>query len=135
MCKPKRRRKNAKKSASNSTEDFNNSSSPRITNSRDGKMRRGKRVKQASLPDIGFVETTTVKQTRSNLSQKHADDTKSGGLEAILPSLGVIIVLAIAVLAKSGWRGRSTVAGVDLGTTNSVICIQKQSKGAEGESV
>ncbi len=42
-------------------------------------------------------------------------------------------MLAIAVIAKNGWRGRSTVAGVDLGTTNSVICIQKQSKGAEGE--
>lgn len=31
-------------------------------------------------------------------------------------------------MAKMGFRGRATVAGIDLGTTNSVICVQAPSK-------
>jgi hypothetical protein len=128
MCKSNNRKKKAENSASNSSD------SGRITTSRDTMpLRRGKRVKQASLPQLDFVETKTVSKTRSSLSKKYEDGSKSGGIDAILPSLGIVLVLAIAVIAKNGWRGRSTVAGVDLGTTNSVICIQKQSKGAEGE--
>jgi molecular chaperone DnaK len=32
-------------------------------------------------------------------------------------------------MAKMGFRGRASVAGIDLGTTNSVICVQKLEKG------
>ncbi len=95
--------------------------------------RRGKRVKQADLPLEEFEEVKTVSRVRSRLSKKHEEDSKSGGIEAILPSLGIVLVLGLGLVAKNGWRGRSTVAGVDLGTTNSVICVQKQSKGAEGK--
>ena len=55
----------------------------------------------------------------------------TGGIEALLPSLGALIVVGFGVYAKLGYRGRPTVAGVDLGTTNSVICIQQQSKGGK----
>lgn len=39
------------------------------------------------------------------------------------------MILVIAIMAKMGFRGRATVAGIDLGTTNSVICVQAQEKG------
>jgi len=103
------------------------------TSSQDEEMpsrRRGKRVKQASLT-LETDQTTTFSRVSSSLSKRHAGDGKSGGVEAILPSLGIVIVLAFAYIAKSGFRGRASVAGIDLGTTNSVICVQHQAKGGE----
>jgi|AntRauTorckE5430_2_1112549.scaffolds.fasta_scaffold00716_6 hypothetical protein len=94
------------------------------------KARRGKRVKQVSLA-LETDQTTTFSRVSSSLSKKHAGNGKSGGIEAILPSLGIVIVLAFAFIAKSGFRGRASVAGIDLGTTNSVICVQHQAKGGE----
>ena len=38
-------------------------------------------------------------------------------------------VLVVAVMAQRGFRGRASVAWIDLGTTNSVICVQRPSKG------
>jgi hypothetical protein len=89
--------------------------------------RRGKRDKQASLSDEK-CETIRISRFSSALSKRHGSDTKSGGIEAILPSFVVIIVLVFGYIAKSGFRGRSTVAGIDLGTTNSVICVQQQAR-------
>jgi hypothetical protein len=96
-------------------------------------IRRGKRVKQASLPLETDQQTTKISKVTSSLSKKHAADGKSGGIEAIIPSLVIVVVLAFAYIAKSGFRGRVSVAGIDLGTTNSVICIQHLAKEGGGE--
>ena len=54
-------------------------------------------------------------------------------MDALIPSFIAIVVIACGITAKMGFRGRATTAGIDLGTTNSVICVQQQSKGSEGE--
>jgi molecular chaperone DnaK (HSP70) len=90
------------------------------------KMHRGKRVKQNDWKSETAVKV--ISRVKSNMHKKHESDSKSG-IEVLLPSLVGIIVLGCAIVAKMGWRGRSSVAGIDLGTTNSVICVQKQSKG------
>ena len=111
-------------------------------------QRRGKRVKQASLPlaqEKGRNGTNSrnggkmdqfrrVKQSQSKSHKKHKDDEPSGGIESIIPSLLALIVLACGFAAKMGFRGRATVAGIDLGTTNSVICVQEQAQGANCKS-
>jgi molecular chaperone DnaK (HSP70) len=63
--------------------------------------------------------------------QDHGNKGNSGGggLEALIPSFLGVAVLIFAVLAQRGFRGRASVAGIDLGTTNSVICVQALSKG------
>lgn len=66
------------------------------------------------------------KKIRSRMTTKHADDTKSGGIDALLPSVLCAIVLTFVIMAHMGFRGRATTAGIDLGTTNSVICVQSQ---------
>ena len=53
-----------------------------------------------------------------------ADDN----ITSALFSVGVILVIGCAYAAIKGWRGRISVAGIDLGTTNSVICIQALSR-------
>jgi len=88
-------------------------------------QRRGKRDKQ-KLPPI----PTTKKKRESKALQKHKNDKPGGGLEALLPSLIGVAILAFGVLAKLGFRGRASIAGIDLGTTNSVICVQQQSAAA-----
>ena len=136
MCKPTKRKNNSKASAKGTPAVTNNSEDNIIRGTKLSEasmpQRRGKRVKQAALPQE-IVYRKKISKASSSLRKKHEDDSKSGGIDAILPSLGIVIVLAIALVAKSGWRGRSTVAGIDLGTTNSVICVQQQSKGAEGK--
>jgi hypothetical protein len=69
-------------------------------------------------------KTIIKKKKKSRMTSKHADDTKSGGIDALLPTIACIIVLSVGIMARLGFRGRATVAGIDLGTTNSVICIQ-----------
>ena len=99
--------------------------------------RRTKRIKQgdvASLQKHNAAVKLQAKRTsasaspktkrRSRAKAKHEADKPSGGVEAILPSLGIVAVLAFAVMAKMGFRGRADVAGIDLGTTNSVVCVQ-----------
>jgi molecular chaperone DnaK (HSP70) len=61
--------------------------------------------------------------------QRHKSDLPSGGLQSLLPSLIGVAVLCCGLMAKQGFRGRASVAGIDLGTTNSVICVQKLTKG------
>jgi len=73
------------------------------------------------------IKTTKPKQSRSH--QKHSNDDPSGGIEALIPSLIGLIVLGFIIMGMMGFRGRATTAGIDLGTTNSVICIQAPSKG------
>ena len=69
------------------------------------------------------------KKKRSKMTAKHQNDSQSGGMDALLPSLIGVVVLIIVVMAKRGFRGRATVAGIDLGTTNSVVCVQAPSSG------
>lgn len=98
-------------------------------------QRRGKRDKQdatAANPVVMPHQSSTAKRKReSKALQKHKNDKPGGGMEALLPSLAGIAVLAFALMVKMGFRGRATVAGIDLGTTNSVICVQQQSTGAD----
>lgn len=84
------------------------------------RRRRGKRDKEApSAPP-------KRKKRQSKALQKHKNDSPSGGIEVMLPSFIGIAILACGAMAKMGFRGRPSVAGIDLGTTNSVICVQGQ---------
>lgn len=79
-------------------------------------------------------KTIIKKKKKSRMTSKHADDTKSGGIDALLPTIACIIILTFVIMAKLGFRGRATVAGIDLGTTNSVICVQSQSSSSGSSS-
>ena len=84
------------------------------------RRRRGKRDKVAPPP---------VVSTR-NKKVKHSSDGPAGsGVMALLPSAIGLAILGFGVMAKMGFRGRASVAGIDLGTTNSVICVQAPAKG------
>jgi len=76
----------------------------------------------------GGTKKKKVKKKSAAL-RKHGKDSPSGGIEAMLPSLIGVGILVFAVMAQQGFRGRASVAGIDLGTTNSVICVQAPSKG------
>jgi molecular chaperone DnaK (HSP70) len=43
---------------------------------------------------------------------------------AFLPLLGLLLVLVPTLLAYSGFRGRASVVGIDLGTTFSVVAVR-----------
>jgi len=97
------------------------------------RRRRGKREKNfiPSSPAINLTSPPTKKTKKTKQSrslQRHGKDGPSGGIEALIPSLIGVSVLVVAVMAQRGFRGRASVAGIDLGTTNSVICVQAQSK-------
>ncbi|KAK1734609.1 heat shock protein 70 family protein [Skeletonema marinoi] len=74
------------------------------------------------------------KKKKTKMTAKHQNDSQSGGMDALIPSLIGVVVLIVVVMAKMGFRGRATVAGIDLGTTNSVVCVQAPSSGV-GEIV
>ena len=74
------------------------------------------------------------KKKKSKMTAKHQNDSQSGGMDALIPSLIGVVILIVIVMAKKGFRGRATVAGIDLGTTNSVVCVQAPSSGV-GEIV
>jgi molecular chaperone DnaK (HSP70) len=72
---------------------------------------------------------TTLNSKKKSMSlQRHQGSMETGGILALLPSLAGVFVLVCALLAKRGFRGRATTAGIDLGTTNSVVCVQSPSK-------
>ena len=83
------------------------------------KRRRKKRDKQQE----------PAKKRVSKALQKHQNDAPSGGIQALLPSAIGLLVLGCGLMAQMGFRGRASVAGIDLGTTNSVICVQAPAKG------
>lgn len=89
------------------------------------RRRRGKREKNFEVQPIPVLKKKT-KQSKS--LQRHGKDSPSGGIEALIPSLIGVAVLVVSVMAQKGFRGRASVAGIDLGTTNSVICVQAPSK-------
>lgn len=92
--------------------------------------------KQVSfMSETGQYSKRIVKRKKKSImTAKHQNDSKSGGMEALIPSAVGVVVLVVGIMAKMGFRGRSTVAGIDLGTTNSVICVQAPSKGGENPS-
>ncbi|KAL7477279.1 hypothetical protein ACHAW6_003091 [Cyclotella cf. meneghiniana] len=104
--------------------------------------RRSKRDRQKEWSkQVSFMSETgpyskriVKRKKKSIMTAKHQNDSKSGGMEALIPSAIGVVVLVVGIMAKMGFRGRSTVAGIDLGTTNSVICVQAPSKGV-GEIV
>jgi len=130
------------KNASSSSSSPTSSLVPRL------RRRRTKRDRQSShesvLPITTITATTAIKTSstsyktiikkkkKSRMTSKHADDTKSGGIDALLPTIACIIILTFVIMARLGFRGRATVAGIDLGTTNSVICVQSQSSSISG---
>ncbi|OEU10247.1 HSP70-domain-containing protein [Fragilariopsis cylindrus CCMP1102] len=108
------------------------------------RRRRGKRDKDGEFTSIVAISsdndtTTTTKSiitakkkkrhSSSKALKKHGKDNPSGGLESLVPSLIGVVVLVVSVAGMRGFRGRASVAGIDLGTTNSVICVQRLSKG------
>mmetsp|Transcript_52441 Transcript_52441/g.56913 ORF Transcript_52441/g.56913 Transcript_52441/m.56913 type:complete len:583 (+) Transcript_52441:596-2344(+) len=105
------------------------------------RRRRGKRDRDGEFTPIVVHSSTTVTTTTTSTTapkkrrksskalKKHGKDNPSGGLESIVPSLIGVILLVIGVACHRGFRGRASVAGIDLGTTNSVICVQRLSKG------
>lgn len=100
-----------------------------------GVTRRRKRDKEGCYvlsirsPSLTLTTTTRRPKNQSKSKQKHGQDGPSGGMEALIPSLIGLCILGGAIMAKMGFRGRASVAGIDLGTTNSVICVQAPSKG------
>lgn len=86
------------------------------------RQRRGKRVKES---DIEMLQATLRRCQKNSASSKHKGGNTSP-LQVMLPSLIALVILGVAVMGKMGFRGRPTVAGIDLGTTNSVICVQQQ---------
>lgn len=96
------------------------------------RRRRGKRDKAAGVvapPPTHSKITTAVPLRQSRALAKHGQDGPSGGIMALLPSAVGLAVLGFGLMAKMGFRGRASVAGIDLGTTNSVICVQAPAKG------
>jgi len=68
-----------------------------------------------------------IKKKKKNPTTDNSSSFDSNKIiTTLLPSLIGVIVGLCALAAKLGFRGRATVAGIDLGTTNSVICVQAQ---------
>ncbi len=86
--------------------------------------RRGKRDKQGvgCTPQTNKTCDSTTKLLRKNTVT--TSEHSKGGVEALLPSAIGLVVFGFAAMAKLGFRGRISVVGIDLGTTNSVVCIQ-----------
>jgi len=88
-----------------------------------------KHAEQEKAVNKKKVQYRLVKKSETKLRKKHQNDEPSGGIESLLPSFIALAVIACGFAAKMGFRGRANVAGIDLGTTNSVVCVQEQSKG------
>lgn len=97
------------------------------------RQRRHKRDRVGAFtmlaPTSTTATTTRTPKKKSASLQKHQGSIASGGMSALIPSLIGVGVLICVILAKNGFRGRATTAGIDLGTTNSVVCVQAPSKG------
>jgi hypothetical protein len=95
------------------------------------RQRRAKRDKDGQYVRQKLITAPKKRKNKkqSRALQKHGKDAPSGGIESMLPSFIGVAILVCAVMAQQGFRGRASVAGIDLGTTNSVICVQAPSKG------
>ena len=91
------------------------------------KTRRSKRTKESDLV-LARKRNKAKRKIQSLHTKKNKKSEDDGGFASFLPSLALLVVGAFAIMAKMGFRGRPTTAGIDLGTTNSVICIQSPSK-------
>mmetsp|Transcript_26105 Transcript_26105/g.77253 ORF Transcript_26105/g.77253 Transcript_26105/m.77253 type:complete len:581 (-) Transcript_26105:1626-3368(-) len=106
----------------------------RKTGMTETRRRRSKRDKQATVAAaisarrMQQEKKIRVARRKSVARKKHESDAKSGGVEALIPSLIGMSLLVVVVMAKMGFRGRANVAGIDLGTTNSVVCVQAPAK-------
>ena len=103
--------------------------------------RRSQRQKQSQWVSSTSIERGKAKSSLvfkkkkiSEFAQRHEHDSASGGIGSLIPSLAGVIVLGGILMARSGFRGRATVAGIDLGTTNSVVCVQEQAAKEGGKS-
>jgi hypothetical protein len=146
MCRPEEGAMKSKKSQTADSDagkcipNDDETITKRISSELSSQPRRGKRDKEGEYTLISATSSTAVskkteapkkkkKKKSSKALKKHGKDNPSGGLESLVPSLIGVAVLVMAVMAQRGFRGRASVAGIDLGTTNSVICVQRPSKG------
>ena len=53
-----------------------------------------------------------VRKQKSKFQQRHENDRLSGGIDALLPSLLAVGIALCIIASRSGFRGRSTVAGM-----------------------
>jgi len=113
------------KENSSRTSETPSTSPPETTNINTNTQRRSKFVKETNLRKS---PNGIQKKKKKKKKKKENDNSNNGGIMSILPSLGLVVVGIFAFMAKRGFRGRPTTAGIDLGTTNSVICVQKPSK-------
>jgi len=92
--------------------------------------RRSKRDRNPTRhPPVKQQQQPQPPHKRKPRKIKKDEKTIHDHIITILPSLIGLAVGSLALMAKLGFRGRATVAGIDLGTTNSVICVQTPSKG------
>ena len=68
----------------------------------------------------------TPARKRSSSEQQYHEPFN---LMQIMPMLMILSVAACAFLAATGFRGRVTIIGVDLGTTYSVVCVRGKQGG------
>ena len=106
----------------------NDSAKSTMIPTRQRRQKRDKEGQYVLLPSKNTSPSKKKPKKQSKALQKHGKNSQSGGIEAMIPSLLGVGVLIFAVMAQRGFRGRASVAGIDLGTTNSVICVQAQSK-------
>lgn len=106
----------------------NDSAKSTMIPTRQRRQKRDKEGQYVLLPSKNTSPSKKKAKKQSKALQKHGKNSQSGGIEAMIPSLLGVGVLIFAVMAQRGFRGRASVAGIDLGTTNSVICVQAQSK-------
>lgn len=81
-------------------------------------------IRRRSKRDRNGLAKKVLRRHRKKNKEQNSNDI----LITLLPSLIGLTVGIFALMAKMGFRGRATVAGIDLGTTNSVICVQQPSK-------
>lgn len=52
------------------------------------------------------------------------NENDSDAMSALMGISGLGVLIMVYLAAFHGWRGRVNVVGIDLGTTNSVVCVQ-----------
>ena len=96
-------------------------------------QRRGKRVKQPELRALRSATPTTTNPPRQSHPHSKKNSTNHHHQHHFYNmafTVVLVVIMGSSGLAKwYGFRGRASVCGIDLGTTNSVICVQEQSTG------
>ena len=81
------------------------------------KQRRDKRDR------ISIIVHNNV-NLRKKVYKKVDNSNDSDVFSAIMGIAGLAMIAMVYMAAVHGWRGRVSVVGIDLGMTNSVVCVQ-----------